>query len=165
MGCFSVYSTPPLAVIETSARGTKDTKGTKDTEGRLAVRPNEVSYKVIGAAMKVHSALGAGLLESAYEKCLCLELRQTGLQFQRQVRLPMNYEGVRLSAAYCVDFIVEKCVIVEIKCVEKLLPVHKAQLLSYLRLTGYKLGLLLNFKVPHMRNGIDRIINGPESEL
>jgi len=165
MGCFSVYSTPPLAVIETSARGTKDTKVTKDTKGRLVMRPNEVSYKVIGAAMRVHTALGAGLLESAYDKCLGLEFKRIGLQFQHQVRLPVNYEGVELPAAYCVDFIVEKCIIVEIKCVEKLLPVHKAQLLSYLRLTGYKLGLLLNFKVPHMRNGIDRIINGPESEL
>jgi GxxExxY protein len=120
---------------------------------------------VIGAAMKVHSALGTGLLESAYDRCLDLEFTRIGLQFQHQVRLPVNYEGVKLPAAYCVDFIVEKCVIVEIKCVEKLLPVHKAQLLSYLRLTGHKLGLLLNFKVPHMRDGIHRIINGPESEL
>ena len=129
------------------------------------MRPNEVSYKAIGAAMKVHSALGAGLLESAYDRCLCLEFRRIGLQFQRQVRLPLTYEGVKLPAAYRVDFIVEKCVIVEIKCVEKLLPVHKAQLLSYLRLTGHTLGLLLNFKVPHMRDGIHRIINGPESDL
>jgi len=150
---------------DTAARGTEDTKATKDTEGRLAVRPNEMSYKVIGAAMKVHSALGSGLLESAYDKCLSLELRRIGLQFQHQVRLPMNYEGVKLSAAYCVDFIVEECIVVEIKCVEKLLPVHKAQLLSYLKLSGHKLGLLLNFKVPHMRDGIHRIINGPESEL
>ena len=129
------------------------------------MRPNEVSYKVIGAAMKVHSALGAGLLESAYDRCLYLEFQRIGLQSQHQVRLPVNYEGVKLPAAYCVDFIVEKCVMVEIKGVEKLLPVHKAQLLSYLRLTGHKLGLLLNFKVPHMRDGIHRIINGPESEL
>jgi len=129
------------------------------------MRPNEVSYKAIGAAMKVHSALGAGLLESAYDRCLCLEFRRIGLQFQHQVRLPLTYEGVKLPAAYRVDFILEKCVIVEIKCVEKLLPVHKAQLLSYLRLTGHTLGLLLNFKVPHMRDGIHRIINGPESDL
>src|SRR5439155_8567896 len=100
---------------DTAARGTEDTQATKDTEGRLAVRPNEMSYKVIGAAMKVHSALGSGLLESAYDKCLSLELRRIGLQFQHQVRLPMNYEGVKLSAAYCVDFIVEECIVVEIK--------------------------------------------------
>jgi GxxExxY protein len=129
------------------------------------VRPNEVSYTMIGAAMKVHSALGAGLLESAYDKCLCLEFRRIGLQFQHQVRLPVTYEGMNLPTAYSVDFIIENCIVIEIKCVEKLLPVHRAQLLSYLRLTGHKLGLLLNFKVPHMRNGIHRIINGPESEL
>ena len=129
------------------------------------MRPNEVSYKVIGAAMRVHTALGAGLLESAYDKCLGLEFKRIGLQFQHQVRLPVNYEGVELPAAYCVDFIVEKCIIVEIKCVEKLLPVHKAQVLSYLKLSGHKLGLLINFNVPHLRQGIRRIINGPESEL
>ncbi len=129
------------------------------------MRPNEVSYKVIGAAMKVHSALGAGLLESAYDKCLCLEFSRIGLQFQHQVRIAVNYEGVNLPAAYCADYVVDKCIVVEIKCVENLLPVHKAQLLSYLRLTGHKLGLLLNFKVPHMRDGIHRIINGPECDL
>jgi len=129
------------------------------------MRPNAVSYKVIGAAMNVHSALGAGLLESAYDKCLCLEFMRVDLQFQHQVRLPVNYEGVKLPAAYCVDFIVERSIVVEIKSVERVLPAHRAQLLSYLRLTGYKLGLLLNFKVPHMRDGIHRIINGPESEL
>jgi GxxExxY protein len=129
------------------------------------MRANEVSYKVIGAAMKVHSALGAGLLESVYDRCLCLEFNRIGLQFQHQVRLNVEYEDVKLQAAYCVDFIVEQCVIVEIKCVEKLLPVHKAQLLSYLRLTRHTLGLLLNFKVAHLRDGIHRIINGPESEL
>jgi len=129
------------------------------------MRPNEVSYKVIGAAMTVHSALGAGLLESVYDRCLCFEFNRIGLQFQHQVRLSVNYEDLRLPAAYCVDFIVEKCVVVEIKCVEKLLPVHKAQLLSYLRLTRHTLGLLLNFKVPHLRDGIHRIINGPASEL
>jgi GxxExxY protein len=147
------------------ARGTKDTKVTKDTKGLSGMRPNEVSYKVIGAAIKVHSALGAGILESAYDSCLCYELAQTGLHFHHQVRLPVNYRGNRLSPAYRIDFIVEQCVVVEIKCVEKLLPVHKAQLLSYLRLTGITLGLLLNFNVAHLRDGIKRIINGPESEL
>ena len=81
------------------------------------------------------------------------------------MELPVVYDGIRLNVGYRVDFIVEKCLIVEVKCVEKLLPVHTAQLLSYLRLTGLKLGLLINFNVPHLRDGIRRVINGPESEL
>ena len=120
---------------------------------------------VIGAAMRVHTALGAGVLESACDSCLYYEFTQLGLQFEHQVRLPVIYQGVQLRTAYKIDFIVENCLIVELKCVEKVLPVHKAQLLSYLKLTGLKLGLLLNFNVPHMRNGISRIINGPECDL
>ena len=129
------------------------------------MRPNEISYTVIGAAMTVHNALGPGLLESAYEKCLCHEFTTVGLQFRRQINLPVGYNGVQISPAYRVDFIVEGRVVVEIKCVEKLLPVHVAQVLSYLKLGGYKLGLLINFNVPHLCQGIRRIINGPESEL
>ena len=129
------------------------------------MKPNEASHIVIGAAMKVHSALGAGVLESACDACLYYELTQAGLQFEHQVSLPIIYQGVQLRTAYRVDFIVEHCLVVEIKCVEKVLPVHRAQLLSYLRLSGHKLGLLLNFNVPHMHQGIHRIINGPESEL
>src|SRR4029077_13481256 len=102
--------------------GTKDTKGTKDTEGRHPVRPNDVSYRLIGAAMKVHSALGAGLLESVYDKYLCDELKRIGLQFQHQVRLAVSHDGVALSPGYTIGFIVEKCVVVEIKSVEKVLP-------------------------------------------
>ena len=118
------------------------------------MRPNEASQIVIGAAMKVHSALGAGVLESACDACLYYELTQAGLQFEHQVHLPVIYQGIQLAIAYRVDFIIENCLIVEIKCVEKGLPVHRAQPLSYLRLTGHKLGLLLNFNVPHMWNGI-----------
>jgi GxxExxY protein len=129
------------------------------------MRPNETSRIIIGAAMKVHTALGAGVLESACDACLFYELAQAGLHVQHQVRLPIAYNGMRLSGAYRVDFIVENCVIVEIKCVEKLLPVHTAQLLSYLRLSGHKLGLLINFNVPHLRHGIRRIINGPQEDL
>jgi GxxExxY protein len=129
------------------------------------MRPNEVSYRVIGAAMIVHSALGAGLLESVYDKCLCHEFTRIGLQFRHQVRLAVNHDGITLSPAFTVDFIVEKCLVLEIKSVEKVLPVHRAQILSYLKLTGLPLGLLLNFKVPHMRDGIARFINAPESEL
>ena len=129
------------------------------------MRPNEVSYRVIGAAMKVHSALGAGLLESVYDKYLCHELTRIGMQFQHHVRLAVNHDGVKLSPAYTIDFIVEKCLVVEIKSVEKVLPVHRAQLLSYLKLTGLPLGLLINFNVPHLRDGIHRVINAPEEEL
>ncbi len=127
--------------------------------------PNETSHAVIECALRVHSALGAGVLESTVSACLLYELRSAGLHVEHQVLLPVVYRGVRLPAAYRVDFIAEKCLIVEIKCVEKLLPVHIAQLLSYLKLTGVKLGLLLNFNVPHFRHGIRRVINGPESEL
>jgi GxxExxY protein len=129
------------------------------------MRPNEVSYRVIGAAMTVHSTLGAGLLESAYEKCLCSEFSRRGLQYRRQVRVTVDYQGMTITPAFTVDFIVENCLVLEIKCVEKVLPVHEAQLLSYLRLTGLLLGLLLNFKVPHLRDGIHRKINGSEELL
>jgi len=142
------------------------TKDTKDTKGRhLFMKPNEASHIVITAAMKVHSALGAGLLESACDACLYYELAEAGMHFEHQVKLPITYNGIRLPAAYRVDFIVENCLIVEVKCVEKLLPIHVAQLLSYLKLGGYKLGLLINFNVPHLRQGIRRVINGPEADL
>jgi len=129
------------------------------------MKPNEASRIVIGAAMKVHTALGAGVLESAYDACLYYEFTRAGLHFERQVRLPIVYEGIQLSPAYRVDFIVENCLPVEIKRVDKLLPIHTAQLLTYLKLTGLRLGLLINFNVPHLRDGLHRVINGPESEL
>ena len=127
--------------------------------------PNEASRLVIGAAMKVHSTLGAGVLESACDACLFFEFTQAGLHFEHQVSLPIVYEGVQLPTAYRLDFIVEECLVVELKCVERILAVHRAQLLSYLRLSGHKLGLLLNFNVAHMRDGIHRVINAPEREL
>jgi GxxExxY protein len=105
------------------------------------------------------------VLESACDACLLYELAKAGLHFEHQLYLPVIYGGVQLSTAYRIDFVVENCLVVEVKCVERVLPVHRAQLLCYLRLTGHKLGLLLNFNVPHMRQGIHRIINGPESEL
>ena len=98
------------------------------------MRPHEVSYKVIGAAMAVHSALGAGLLESVYEKALCHEFTRMNLKSRRQVPLPVEYRGAKISPAYRIDFVVEGCVVVEVKAVEKLLPVHRAQLLSYVKL-------------------------------
>jgi GxxExxY protein len=129
------------------------------------MRANEVSRIVIGAGLKVHSVLGAGVLESACDACLYYEFTQAGLHFEHQVGLPVIYEGLRLACGYRVDYIVEDCLIVEIKCVEKILPVHLAQMMTYLKLAKMKLGLLLNFNVPHMRDGIRRVINCPEDEL
>jgi GxxExxY protein len=138
---------------------------TKDTKDRIYKKPNETAHAVIGCALRVHSALGAGVLESTVSACLLYELQSAGLHVEHQVHLPIVYQEVQLPAAYRVDFIIEQCLIVEIKCVQRVLSVHIAQLLSYLRLTELKLGLLLNFNVPHLRQEIHRVINGPESEL
>jgi len=144
---------------------TVNTKDTKDTKGKAAMRANEASHAVIGCAMNVHNALGAGMLESTIDACVYYEFAEAGLSFEHQVRLPVVYKQVKLPVAYRVDFIVENCLLVELKCVEKVLPVHRAQVLSYLKLSGLKLGLLINFNVPHLRDGIHRVVNGPESEL
>jgi len=112
-----------------------------DTEGspRVFMRPNEASHAVIGCAMRVHSAIGAGVLESAANLCMLHEMRDAGLHVEDQPTITLAYGRVRIPGAYRVDFIVEKCLIVEIKAVQKLLPVHRAQLLTYLRITGLKL--------------------------
>ncbi len=117
---------------------------------------NEITEQVIGAAIDVHRALGPGLLESAYEECLCHELKLQGLAYKRQVDLPLTYKGVKLDCGYRLDVVVEDAVLLELKCVEKLLPIHEAQLLTYLRLSGIGIGLLMNFNVPVMRDGIVR---------
>ncbi len=122
-------------------------------------RDNELSHKIVGAALKVHTALGPGLLESAYEACLAYELRNSGLPVQTQVALPVVYQEVKLDVGYRIDMLVAEAVIVEIKAIENVTPLHKAQLLSYLRLQKKQLGLLLNFNVTHMRDGIQRIVN------
>jgi GxxExxY protein len=109
--------------------------------------------------MKVHSALGPGLLESTYEACLLHELSKSGLRSARQLALPVIYDGMTLDAGYRIDLLVEDLVIVELKVVEKFLPIHTAQLLSYLKLSNRKLGYVLNFNVLHMRNGIKRVVN------
>lgn len=127
---------------------------------QLALTPDEVSGRIIGAAMKVHSAVGPGLLESAYEACLIYELQQAGLKASAQVPFPLVYNGLKLAVGYRLDLIVEDLVIVEIKCVESILPVHKAQLLSYLRLNGKSLGLIINFHVERLKEGIRRVVNG-----
>ncbi len=121
---------------------------------------NEIGDTLLGAAIKVHSALGPGLLESAYETCLVHEIGQRGLNVRRQVALPLIYDGIKLDAGYRLDLLINDQVIVELKSVEKFLPLHTAQLLSYLKLSGLKLGYLLNFNVAHMRGGIKRIVNG-----
>lgn len=120
----------------------------------------DITQRIIHAATKVHTALGPGLLESTYGLCLFHELCLTGMHFEHQLQLPVVYRGVRLDAGYRIDFLVENCVIVELKAVEKLLPVHTAQLLSYLKLGERPVGLLINFNVPHLRQGLKRVVNG-----
>ena len=120
----------------------------------------EISRHIITAAMKVHTAVGPGLLESAYEACLLHELQAIGLRVASQVPFPLVYNGLELDVGYRIDLLVEDLVIVEIKCIEEIAPVHKAQLLSYLRLTGRSLGLIINFHVEHLKDGIRRIVDG-----
>ena len=122
-------------------------------------RLNSLSGEVIGAAMKVHSALGPGILESAYEACLQFELKQREIQVDSQVALPIMYYGQRVEAGYRIDLLVENSLIIELKAVEKISNIHKAQLLSYLKLSDFRLGLLINFNVPRLKEGIHRIVN------
>ncbi|WP_116125829.1 GxxExxY protein [Lewinella sp. IMCC34183] len=120
---------------------------------------NEISYAVIGAAIRVHSALGPGLLESTYEKCLMIELNQAGLTVERQRSLPLRYKGTLIENAYRIDILVEGQLIIELKAIERLTPLDTAQLLTYLKLSGLNLGLLLNFNATKMTAGIKRVIN------
>jgi len=120
---------------------------------------NELSSRIIGAAIEVHKALGPGLLESAYEKCLCHEFGLRGLSNERQKPLPVIYKGKELDCGYRLDVVVESTIILELKSCERIEPIHKAQLLTYLRLSGLHLGLILNFNVPVMRDGVVRIVN------
>jgi GxxExxY protein len=120
---------------------------------------NKLSSRIIGAAIEVHKTLGPGLLESAYEDCLCHELSIQGLLFEKQKPLPVVYKGKKLDCGYRLDIVVEKAVIIELKSCETIEPIHKAQLLTYLKLSGLNLGLILNFNVPLMRDGIVRIVN------
>ena len=121
---------------------------------------NTITRTVIDAAMKVHSRLGPGLLESAYQACLAHELRKRGLLVATQVPLPVVYDGERVEAGYRIDLVVENRLVVEVKSVEAVHPIHEAQLLSYMRLSGIGVGLLLNFNVLHMRDGIKRMVDG-----
>jgi GxxExxY protein len=122
-------------------------------------RLDQVSRRIIGAAIEVHRHLGPGLLESAYESCLVFELRKLGLRVEEQKPLPVIYKEVKLDCGYRLDLVVEDEIIVEVKAVETLLPIHDAQLLSYLRLAHKRVGLLLNFHVPVLKSGMKRIVN------
>jgi GxxExxY protein len=127
-------------------------------------RVNQVSGIVVNAAMRVHTVLGPGLLESAYQVCLKQELRKRGLIVEAQLGLPVVYEGEKLDLGYRIDLLVENLVIVEIKSVEAIHPVHEAQLLSYLRLSGKNVGLLINFYVARLKDGIKRMVDGRDWE-
>ena len=127
------------------------------------MEPNQVSGTVVDAAMKVHTALGPGLLEHVYRVCLAHELRKRGLHVQEEVPLPVVYDGIKVDLAYRMDLLVEDTVVVELKAVETLIPLHKAQLLSYLKLSGKQVGLIINFNTIHLRNGITRMVNRYES--
>jgi GxxExxY protein len=116
-----------------------------------------LTERIIGFAIEVHRHLGPGLLESAYEECLCHELSQDGLVFRRQVPLPVVYKSVRLDCGYRLDIVVENSVVIELKGVERLMPIHEAQLITYLKLSGIPTGLLLNFNTPVLREGIRRL--------
>jgi len=120
---------------------------------------NELSRLVIGAAIEVHKTLGPGLLESAYEECLCYELGLSKLAFERQKSMPVEYKGIEIDCGYRADIVVEDKLVLELKACEKILPVHKAQLLTYLKLASIKHGLLMNFNVSVLKDGITRLIN------
>ena len=119
---------------------------------------NRISGQVVDSAMMVHTALGPGLLESVYETCLAFELENRGIKVQRQVPVGVKYKGVELEVGFRMDRLVGKTVVVELKAVEEILPIHEAQLMTYLKLTGHRVGLLLNFNVVSMKKGLHRIV-------
>lgn len=121
---------------------------------------NAIGETVLGCALRVHKALGPGLLESAYEACLAYEFDKSGMKYGRQLVLPIVYDGTRIDVGYRLDFLVDDRVVVEVKAVEKLIGIHQAQILSYLKLGGYRLGYLLNFNVSLLKDGIVRLVNG-----
>ena len=147
-----------------TAEVTEDAEGVGqvyEETGRLLVEGsiNDTSGAIVDAAMKVHTALGPGLLESAYEACLAHELRKRGLAVQLQVPMPVRYDGIVIDIGYRLDLVVDERVIVEIKSVKEIIPIHEAQLLSYLKLSGRQVGLLINFNVLHLKDGIKRLVN------
>ena len=123
---------------------------------------NELTHKIIGAAIEVHRLLGPGLLESAYEECLCRELSLRELKILRQLPVPVVYKDVKLECGYRLDLVVEEKVVVELKCIESFAPVHEAIMLTYLRLSGYPVGLLINFNVTVLKDGIRQFVYAPK---
>lgn len=141
-------------------KGGENTKVAEGQGGRGGGNDlSRITERIIGAPMKVHTALGPGLLESAYEACLAYELTQLGMSVERQKKLPIVDGELKLEDGYRIDLVVEKRVIVELKAIEQLREIHEAQRLSYLRLSHREVGLLINFHVPHLRDGIRRVIN------
>jgi GxxExxY protein len=124
---------------------------------------NELTERIIGSCIEIHRHLGPGLLESAYEECLCHEMSVAGISFERQKPLPVHYKNVKLDCGYRLDLVVEQKIIVELKAVENLMPIHEAQLLTYLKLSRLTLGLLINFNVAMLKHGIKRIVNNFQS--
>ena len=139
------------------------TEFTESTEVQKEI--NKISEAVIGCAVEVHRALGPGLLESAYETCLCRELFLKGLEFECQRAIPLTYKGARLDCGYRADIVVKNSLLVEVKAVDQLSAIHDAQLLSYLKLTGLKVGLLINFNVRVLTHGIRRKVLGDRAEI
>jgi GxxExxY protein len=129
---------------------------------QLKMTYNELSYSVVGAAMKVHRELGPGLLEKAYQECLCYEIAQLGLCVEKEVAMPLKYRGVKLECGFRMDLLVEKRLVVETKSVSELNDIHFAQLLSYLKQGDFRMGLLINFNSLILKNGIRRVVNGLE---
>jgi GxxExxY protein len=126
---------------------------------------NELTEAIIGAAMEVHRTLGPGLLESTYEMCLCRQLVIRGIPFERQVLIPVEYKGVKLDCRYRADIVIDGTILLEIKAIDSLLPIHDAQLLSYLKLGGWKIGLLINFNVELSKNGLRRRVLGLAEDI
>jgi GxxExxY protein len=133
-----------------------------DAESAENVVVNGLTEKIIGTAIEVHKVLGPGLLESAYEECLAHELRLANISFERQVPLPVSYKSLQLDCGYRLDFLVERTVVLELKAVEDLQPIHQAQLLTYLKLGGWPIGLLINFNVSVLKKGIKRLVHNFE---
>ena len=140
-------------------KATLETTEEAEVRAPFPMSDNRVTDQIIGAAIEVHRHLGPGLLETAYEECLCYELNQLGLRFERQVHLPIHYKGMKLEGAYKMDLVVEDAVVVEIKATEETAPIHAAQLLTYLKSSGKRVGLLINFNVPILKKGLKRIVN------
>ena len=137
-----------------------------DAKTRSKLIHEELTKKIIGAAIEVHRALGPGLMESVYEECLCHELHLRGLKFQRQLSIPVTYKGVKLDCGYQLDLLVEDTVILELKCAERIMPVHEAQLLTYMKLLNKPVGFVINFNVPVLKQGIvRRVLDSASSRL